>query len=113
MNDNSSNPTPGAAMPEALSRLDVQCAEKLKVLADPTRLSVMEILLDGPRQVGEINARLGLDQSLLSHHLKVLRDAGLVQTTRCGKGVRYELAPEVAMTAHSLDLGCCALTFRS
>lgn len=91
--------------------LDIDCAEKLKVLADPTRLSVMEILMEGPQQVGQINERLGLEQSLLSHHLKVLREAGLVETSREGKCVRYQLAAEVAGSGSSLNLGCCALTF--
>ena len=68
--------------------------------------------MKGPQQVGQINEQLGLDQSLLSHHLKVLRDAGLVQATRRGKCVVYDLAPEVAGSEQSLDLGCCALTFR-
>lgn len=95
------------------SALDQDCADKLKVLADPTRLSVMEILMQGPQQVGQINEQLGLEQSLLSHHLKVLRDAGLVQATRQGKCVVYQLAPEVTGAEQSLDLGCCALTFRS
>lgn len=93
--------------------LDIPCADKLKVLADPTRLSVMEILMKGPQNVGQINEQLGLDQSLLSHHLKVLRDAGLVISERDGKCVRYALAPEVAGSEQSLDLGCCALTFHS
>ena len=70
------------------------CADKLRVLSDVTRLSVMEALLDGPRNVTEINARLKIDQSLLSHHLKVLRDAGLVTTRREGKSVRYAVAPD-------------------
>jgi predicted transcriptional regulator len=100
-------------MPDTPAALDVGCADKLKVLADATRLSVMEILMGGPQHVGQINEQLGLDQSLLSHHLKVLRDAGLVLATRDGKCVSYQLAPEVAGSDQSLDLGCCALTFRS
>lgn len=100
------------AMPENPSFPDTHCADKLKVLADPTRLSVMEILMKGPQNVTQLNERLGLDQSLLSHHLKVLREAGLVVANREGKCVQYRLAPEVAGSERSLDLGCCALTFR-
>ena len=89
------------------------CADKLRVLADVTRLSVMEALLDGPKNVSEINARLKIDQSLLSHHLKVLRDAGLVTTRREGKSVRYAVAPDAASqdAQKGLNLGCCQISF--
>ena len=89
------------------------CADKLRVLSDVTRLSVMEALLGGPKNVTEINARLKIDQSLLSHHLKVLRDAGLVTTRREGKSVRYAVAPDAvsAEAAKGLNLGCCQISF--
>ena len=66
----------------------------------------------GPRGVGELNAAIPIEQSLLSHHLRVLRDAGLVETERQGKGVLYRMAPEVGgtLTGGSIDLGCCQLT---
>lgn len=89
------------------------CASKLKVLAEPTRLAVMETLMDGPKYVGQINGELEIDQSLLSHHLKVLRDAGLVETLRDGKSVLYGLAADVRRRRadRMLDLGCCKLAF--
>jgi len=91
----------------------VLCADKLRVLADVTRLSVMESLLDGPKNVTEINARIRIDQSLLSHHLKVLREAGLVTSRREGKTVRYAVAPDAAASdaAKGLNLGCCQISF--
>ncbi len=89
------------------------CAAILKVLADDTRLAVLRQLLDGPRHVGEINAELGLEQSLLSHHLRTLREAGLVIAERDGKAVLYSLEPRFRHSRHpdSLDLGCCRLSF--
>ena len=89
------------------------CASLLKVLADETRLAVVERLLAGPKHVGEINASLGVEQSLLSHHLRVLRDAGLVNATRDGKQVLYCLAPHVRGTrrGNAIDLGCCFISF--
>jgi DNA-binding transcriptional ArsR family regulator len=95
--------------------LDTGCAQKLKVLSDPTRLAVLETLMSGPKHVGEINEVLQVEQSLLSHHLKVLREAGLVCATRDGKAVLYELAPEVAPEgdARAIDLGCCQLSFKN
>jgi ArsR family transcriptional regulator len=97
------------------SRISSQsfCADKLKTLADSTRLAVLELLWSGPKHVGEINALLGLEQSLLSHHLKVLRDKGFVRATRDGKAVLYQLTPTVqrANAGKAIDLGCCLLSF--
>lgn len=89
------------------------CASRLKVLADETRLAVVQRLFDGPKHVGEINENLHIDQSLLSHHLKVLRDAGVVVAERDGKSVLYSLAPEVevARSGKAINLGCCLLSF--
>jgi ArsR family transcriptional regulator len=90
------------------------CASRLKVLADTTRLAVLEILMDGPRHVGELNAFLGLEQSLLSHHLKVLRKEGFVEATREGKAVLYRLAPEIRSSSErTINLGCCLLSFEA
>jgi DNA-binding transcriptional ArsR family regulator len=89
------------------------CVRKLRVLADTTRLAVLETLMEGPKHVGELNALIGLEQSLLSHHLKVLRKEGFVEAMRDGKAVLYSLTPEVqrANTGKAIDLGCCLLTF--
>ncbi len=89
------------------------CAGRLKVLADQTRLAVLEQLLDGPKHVGEINAALDIDQSLLSHHLRTLREAALVVGERDGKAVLYSIAPDVETDRfkRSINLGCCSLVF--
>ncbi|OUL33308.1 ArsR family transcriptional regulator [Nostoc sp. T09] len=91
---------------------EFECVERLKVLADQTRLSVLKILLHSPMQVGEMNKILGLEQSLLSHHLQVLRRAKFVVRERNGKAFLYRLAPEMEVTTGSaLNLGCCVLSF--
>lgn len=89
------------------------CVAQLKVLADATRLSVVEALMNGPAFVGELAGRLGVEQSLLSHHLQVMREARLVTASRDGKSVRYELSPDVRVSAggQAIDLGCCRLSF--
>jgi ArsR family transcriptional regulator len=89
------------------------CARMLKVLADEVRLAVVEQLLDGPKHVAEMNEQLGVEQTLLSHHLRVLREAGIVQSQRDGKRVLYRLAPEVesARRGKAIDLGCCLISF--
>lgn len=91
------------------------CVERLKVLADATRLAVLELLMDGPKHVGELAEQLGVEQSLLSHHLRILRDAGLAEAARDGKAVLYRIAPGVAgdPTGKAIDLGCCRLSFVS
>lgn len=66
----------------------------------------------GPMHVGEINAAMQVESTLLSHHLKVLRDAGLVLAQRDGKAVLYRLAPDVAVGEdRAVNLGCCVLSF--
>lgn len=101
-------------MPESPST-DVSCASLLKVLADDTRLAVVQQLIDGPKHVGDINAGLRLEQSLLSHHLRVLRESGLVISQRDGKAVLYRLAPsvEAARTGKAINLGCCFISFEA
>ncbi len=89
------------------------CADVLKVLADETRLAVVEQLMEGPKHVGEINDQLDVEQTLLSHHLRVLRDAGLVTSQRDGKQVLYSLAKHVqgSRRGRAINLGCCKISF--
>lgn len=89
------------------------CVRKLRVLADTTRLAVLEILMEEPKYVGELNAVIGVEQTLLSHHLKVLREEGFVEARRDGKAVLYSLAPtiQLANAGKAIDLGCCLLSF--
>ncbi len=89
------------------------CAAQLAVLADQTRLDVVRLLLEGPQRVKELNSVLCIEQSLLSHHLKVLRDSGIVEAERDGKSVLYRLAPQMESRRRGrvIDLGCCRLSF--
>jgi len=91
----------------------VSCASLLKLLADETRLAVVRKLIDGPKHVGQINETLQLEQSLLSHHLRVLRDAGLIVSQRDGKAVLYSLSPEFqgSTRGEAINLGCCLISF--
>ncbi|MGE0473319.1 MAG: ArsR/SmtB family transcription factor [Nitrospirales bacterium] len=89
------------------------CAGKLKILSDPTRLGVLESLMTGPKNVGELMWQLDVEQSLLSHHLAVLRDHGLVEATREGKTMIYQLPENVAdaTSGKAINLGCCKISF--
>ena len=51
----------------------------LQVLAEPRRLAILDLLRDGERPVGELVNRLGVSQPAVSKHLRVLKDAGLVE----------------------------------
>jgi ArsR family transcriptional regulator len=57
-------------------------AATFKALADPTRLSIFNMLMEGVQCNCEIAERLNLSLSLISHHLRVLREAGLVESIR-------------------------------
>lgn len=91
----------------------VTCVTKLKILADLTRLRVLQKLQSGPQSVGALIKALDVEQSLLSHHLQVLRKAKFVVAERDGKQVLYRIAPEMLMEQNSLNLDCCVLSFRS
>jgi DNA-binding transcriptional ArsR family regulator len=89
------------------------CAQRLKVLADPSRWAILNLLLDGSKYVWELNEYLDLEQSLLSHHLSILRQQGLVQSHRDGKAVLYSLAPNVRVrSGDGFNLGCCVLSLK-
>jgi ArsR family transcriptional regulator len=66
----------------------------LKALADPIRLQLIEALGDGERCVCDLTAGLGLAQSKLSFHLKVLKEAGLLADRQEGRWVYYSLRTE-------------------
>lgn len=70
----------------------IEAATFLKALANDQRLLMLCCLIDGALSVGEINERVPLSQSALSQHLGVLREAGLVTTTRKSQTVYYSLA---------------------
>jgi len=64
-------------------------AQTLKSLSDPTRLSIFDVLMEGVQCNCEIAERLGLSLSLISHHLRTLRQVGLVQSERDSEDARW------------------------
>ena len=91
-----------------------KCARYLKALADPDRLKLVQELQAGPKTLTDLALLLGKELANVSHHLGVLRNAGLVQTQKDGKFVIYRLHPDVfqkdpADKAGAFDLGCCRL----
>ena len=75
--------SPGAAADLALV---------FKALADPTRVSIVNRLAAGECCVCDLTAVFELSQPTVSHHLRILRDAGLVEVERRGTSAHYRLA---------------------
>ena len=65
--------------------------EPFKALADPTRRRILELLSGGDLSAGEIAAHFDMAKPSISHHLSILRDAGLVLDDKQGKYIYYEL----------------------
>ena len=67
----------------------VELAEMFRLMGDASRLRIILACLDGPMAVGDIAERLSLSQSLVSHHLRLLRAARILKAERRGKQVFY------------------------
>jgi len=65
----------------------------LKALADPCRLEILHLLFEGEMCVCSLAARLGLDPSVVSHHLAVLRRRGILVDRKEGRRIFYSLHP--------------------
>ena len=65
--------------------------ETFKALSDPTRREILRLLRDGAKTAGEIGSQFDMTGATISHHLSVLREAGLISDDRRGKYIYYEL----------------------
>ena len=65
--------------------------ETFKALSDPTRREILHLLRDGAKTAGEIGSHFDMTGATVSHHLSVLREAGLISDDRRGKYIYYEL----------------------
>lgn len=90
------------------------CVPALKALGDETRLKILQLLLNRQLSAGDIATEVGATQYNVSRHLKVLRDAGLIECEKQGQFRLYRVPPSlrrrVLKSGSELDLGCC--TFR-
>ena len=82
---------------------DRELLEALRALADPTRLRIIDLLVDGEHYAQEIVGRLGIAQSAASRHLAQLERAGLV-TVRPSRGVKYYAIDEARFGAVAQSL---------
>jgi DNA-binding transcriptional ArsR family regulator len=83
-------------------------AEAMQALATPSRVRLLARLCDGPCSVGVLAASVGLEQSLVSHQLRLLRHLGLVRRVRDGRLAVYELHDDhvavlLAEAVHHVD----------
>lgn len=83
-----------------------QCLLMFKALSDENRQKIIRILSEGLLNVGEIVNRISLAQPTISHHLSILKMAGVVITEKRGKQTYYKLCcgPET--------MSCCSEVFR-
>ncbi len=73
-------------------------ATAFEALADENRLAIMRFLADGEHCLCEISERLGISNALASHHVKKLREAGLVDCRRKGVWLHCKLNDEALLT---------------
>ena len=85
--------TPTAHTPALRRQADV-LARFFKGLADPTRVLILRLLLDGEKNVTELVELVGSPQGRVSSHLSCLRHCGYVATRREGRNVYYRLADD-------------------
>ncbi|MCU4746163.1 ArsR/SmtB family transcription factor [Streptomyces sp. G-5] len=70
-------------------------ADLIRVLADPLRLQIVTLLAHETLCTTHLVEETGAKQTNLSNHLRVLREAGVVETEPCGRFTYYRLRPEV------------------
>ncbi|MFA5608237.1 MAG: Rv2640c family ArsR-like transcriptional regulator [Leucobacter sp.] len=89
----------------------LQIAMRLKAIADPARVKIVSFLFGanaGEKTSGELAAKLGLNESTISHHIGQLRRAGLVNSERRGMNVFHRIRPEALQAlCVVLDPNCC------
>ncbi len=84
------------------SEIQLLHAEVCQALADPTRIMLLYLLADSPKNVGELGTALDVNQPTVSRHLKTLRERGMVSAERLGTTVTYSLTDRRVIDA--LDL---------
>lgn len=91
------------------------CVIALKALGEESRVRIVGLLVGKALDVGEIAERLGISQYNVSKHLRILREAGLVEVEKVGRQHRYALPNAMrgrGSDANVLNLGCCSFQFR-
>ena len=93
---------------------DHDCLVALRALGEDTRVRIIGLLIDAPLDVGEIARRVGVSQYNVSKHLRILREAGLLQVRKAGRRHLYAVPDAIRQRAAEqavVDLGCCSFKF--
>jgi DNA-binding transcriptional ArsR family regulator len=113
-------PAPGYRLPinrRALPMVQTNdCVVALRALGEDTRVRIVALLLERARDVTEISTELGVSPYNTSKHLRVLREAGLLEVEKDGRQRLYALPESIRRQAAAgkvLDLGCCSFQFEA
>jgi len=99
---------------ERAASVDSDCVVVLKALGEDTRVRIIGLLMDAPLDVSEITRLVGVSQYNVSKHLRILREAGLLQVEKTGRRHLYAVADGIRKRGAEisvLDLGCCTFRF--
>ena len=87
----------------------------MRALGEPTRIRLARLLIAGAKPVTELCETLNVTPYNVSKHLRVLKEAGLVEVKKLGQQRIYSLAEafrtQLSRNANTLDLGCCQFHF--
>lgn len=97
------------SLPAAVKNFN--CIIAMKALGEEHRVNILRLLMKGETSVNDISEQLAMSQYNVSKHLRVLREAGLVEQKKHGQQRLYSLASEfqhhLSEGHEMLDLGCC------
>jgi len=117
---NSPTVLPGYRLPASRRTLPVahssDCVVALRALGEETRVRIVGLLMDRSRDVTDISTELGVSAYNVSKHLRVLREAGLLEVEKDGRQRLYALPDAIRRQAAAgkvLDLGCCSFQFEA
>ena len=93
-----------------------KCSKALKAVSDLNRIKILELLFKGELCVTDLVKALGLDQPKVSHHLAILKRAGVIIDRRQGRKIIYSLHPGVhkkpSEFVDRIDFGYCSVEYK-
>ena len=92
-----------------------KCSKSLKALSDLNRLKILELLFNGELCVSDMVKALKIDQPKVSHHLAILKRAGVIVDRRQGRKIIYSLHPAVYKKSEyvdKIDFGFVSVEFK-
>ncbi|MCB1275487.1 metalloregulator ArsR/SmtB family transcription factor [Prosthecobacter sp.] len=96
-------------------RTTFDCLSAMRALGEPTRLRLVRQLIAGAKPVTELCETLSVTPYNVSKHLRVLKEAGLLEVEKQGQQRIYDLAAtfrqKLSNNSKTLDLGCCQFHF--